>query len=63
MAIGNAETTKANSKVSGDSVLSIKLKDGKYLVAISDGMGSGEEARQSSNKALKMLENLLVSGF
>jgi len=26
-------------------------------------MGSGEEARQSSNKALKMLENLLLSGF
>ena len=63
MAIGNSETTKTNSKTSGDSFLSIKLKDGKYLVALSDGMGSGEEARQSSNKALKMLENLLLSGF
>ena len=63
MAIGNSETTKTNSKISGDSFLSIKLKDGKYLVALSDGMGSGEEARQSSNKALKMLENLLLSGF
>lgn len=63
MAIGNSETTKTNSTTSGDSFLSIKLKDGKYLVALSDGMGSGEEARQSSNKALKMLENLLLSGF
>ena len=63
MAIGNSETTKTNSRISGDSFLSIKLKDGKYLVALSDGMGSGEEARQSSNKALKMLENLLLSGF
>ena len=26
-------------------------------------MGSGKEARQSSDKALKMLENLLLSGF
>lgn len=63
MAIGNSEVTKNNSTVSGDSVLNIRLKDGKYLVALSDGMGSGSEARQSSNKALKMLENLLLSGF
>lgn len=63
MAIGNSEITKSNSDISGDSFLSVKLKDGKYLVALSDGMGSGEDARQSSNKALKMLENLLLSGF
>ncbi len=63
MAIGNSEITKNSSNVSGDSILNIRLKDGKYLVAISDGMGSGEEAKQSSSKALKMLENLLVSGF
>ena len=63
MAIGNAEDVKKNSIVSGDSILNIRLKDGKYLIALSDGMGSGEDARQSSNKALKMLENLLLSGF
>lgn len=63
MAIANVETTKSNSNISGDSVLNIRLKDGKYLVALSDGMGSGDEAKQSSNKALKMLENLLLSGF
>lgn len=63
MAIGNAEITKSDSSISGDSLLNIRLKDGKYLVALSDGMGSGSEARQSSNKALKMLENLLLSGF
>lgn len=63
MAIGNAETTKSESDISGDSLLNIRLKDGKYLVALSDGMGSGNDARQSSNKALKMLENLLLSGF
>ena len=63
MAIGNAETTKSDSDISGDNLLSIRLKDGKYLVALSDGMGSGNDARQSSNKALKMLENLLLSGF
>lgn len=63
MAIGNSETIKSDSNISGDNLLNIRLKDGKYLVALSDGMGSGKEASQSSNKALKMLENLLLSGF
>lgn len=63
MAIGNSEIVKNNSEISGDSILNIRLKDGKYLVALSDGMGSGKEAKQSSTKALKMLENLLLSGF
>ncbi len=63
MAMGRAETIKSRSKVSGDSTLIVRLKDGKYLVAISDGMGSGEEAKASSSDALKLLENLLLSGF
>ena len=63
MAIGMAETAKTKSEISGDAMLNIRLKDGKYLIAISDGMGTGNKARQSSNGALKMLENLLLSGF
>ncbi len=63
MAIGSGETIKSKSQVSGDSTLNIRLKDGKYLVAISDGMGSGQEAKKSSTQALRMLENLLLSGF
>ena len=63
MAIGIEETTKSKSEISGDSILNIRLKDGKYLVAISDGMGTGKEARKSSTQALKLLENLLLSGF
>lgn len=63
MAIGTAETTKSGSEQSGDCILNVRLKDGKYLVAISDGMGTGTKARQSSTQALRMLENLLLSGF
>ena len=54
---------KSKSEQSGDAMLNIRLKDGKQLLAISDGMGSGKEAKQSSLKALRMLENLLLSGF
>ena len=63
MALGKSENIKNNSKISGDSNLTIRLKDGKYLIAISDGMGSGKKAKESSQKALKLLENLLLSGF
>ncbi len=63
MAMGTAETTKNKSELSGDAMLNIRLKDGKYLVAISDGMGTGIKARQSSTQSLRMLENLLLSGF
>lgn len=63
MAFGKAETVKNNSTVSGDSMLNIRLKDGKYLVAISDGMGSGKDAKDSSSQCIRMLENLLQSGF
>lgn len=63
MAIGKSEAIKTKSETSGDSNLSIRLKDGKYLVAISDGMGSGKDARISSTQALRLLENLLLSGF
>ena len=63
MAIGTAENCKSQSTISGDEILNLRLKDGKYLVALSDGMGSGEKAKESSSQALKALENLLVSGF
>ncbi len=61
--IANSEATKSQSEESGDSMISVKLKDGNYLVALSDGMGTGREAKKSSSKALKMLERLLLSGF
>ena len=63
MAMGTGEAMKSQSEQSGDAMLNIRLKDGKQLLAISDGMGSGKEAKQSSLKALRMLENLLLSGF
>ena len=63
MAIGTASKNKDKQEVSGDNMISTKLKDGKYLVAISDGMGSGEKANQSSIQALNMLESLLLTGF
>lgn len=61
--VGIAKAKKKNSPVSGDTCIQTKLGDGKYLLALSDGMGSGPEARKSSKIAIKMLERLLTSGF
>ncbi|MDR0978489.1 MAG: SpoIIE family protein phosphatase [Lachnospiraceae bacterium] len=61
--IGSSRTTKNGSQVSGDSSTQIKLHDGKYMMAISDGMGSGPDAKKSSSSAIRMLERLLTTGF
>ena len=61
--VGTAKSTKADSPVSGDSSLETRLDDGKYLLALSDGMGSGPDAMKSSKIAMKMLERLLTAGF
>lgn len=61
--IGVAKAKKDGSPVSGDTYLNTKLEDGKDLIAISDGMGSGPKAKESSNIAVKLLKRLLLSGF
>ena len=38
--IASAKVTKSKSEVSGDTSIQTKLHDGKFMMAISDGMGS-----------------------
>ena len=61
--IGMALATKNQSEVSGDSNIKTRLNDGKYMIAISDGMGSGKEAKKSSSTVIQMLKRLLTTGF
>ena len=61
--VGSARITKDGSEVSGDCSLQIKLADGKYLLAISDGMGSGERARNLSKITLRLIKQMLSAGF
>lgn len=63
MAIGTGETTKSQSELSGDAMLNMRLKDGKYLVAISDGMGTGTKARQSSTRSIKDVRKSVTIWF
>ncbi|MBQ7411101.1 MAG: SpoIIE family protein phosphatase [Clostridia bacterium] len=61
--VGSSKITKENSEVSGDCSLQIKLADGKYLLAIADGMGSGEKARECSKITLRLMKQMLSAGF
>jgi len=55
--------TKDGEKVSGDSFISIPLAKSGHLFAISDGMGSGEEASNASKTTLSLLKRFFEAGF
>lgn len=49
--------------VSGDTYASVDLDNGRFAVAVSDGMGNGERAQKESKAALELLKKLLKAGF
>ena len=63
MQVGSSKIAKNDSELSGDSNLQMRLDDGKYILAISDGMGSGELAKENSRIVVKKLKSLLENGF
>ncbi len=60
---GVAGAAKGGDLLSGDSFTAVELGNGKFAVALSDGMGNGERARQESSTALTILQQLLQSGM
>lgn len=60
---GVAKIGKGCANISGDSFSMMELPAGRQAVALSDGMGSGEEAFRESAMVVEMLEELLEAGF
>lgn len=58
-----ARECKSGEKYNGDSYSFEKLKDGTYMMIISDGMGSGPEAGQESKAAVELIEKFTEAGF
>lgn len=56
-AFGLAACPKEGEIASGDTHSIMKIDERRFLVALSDGMGSGEEARKVSDKTLTLLES------
>lgn len=60
---GVARVSKENGCICGDSYTMMALQDGKYMMALSDGMGSGERAAKESTATITLLEQLMEAGF
>lgn len=60
---GIAGAAKGGALLSGDSFSVMELSNGKYALAVSDGMGNGERANLESRSALDILQQLLQSGI
>lgn len=53
----------AKEEVSGDVYSFMEVEEGKYLLALADGMGSGKLASEESTATIELLENFMDSGF
>lgn len=60
---GAANAAKGGGLVSGDSFTTIELGAGKFAMAISDGMGNGNRAREESMETLRLLQQILQTGI
>lgn len=54
---------KDGEEYNGDSYTCVNLPDGSYMTIISDGMGSGPQARKESSAAVELIEKFTKSGF
>lgn len=60
---GTASSSKNGETVSGDNFSCADLAEGRYLMGIVDGMGSGEMANEESEEVIELLEELIRTGF
>ncbi len=56
-AFGVASMKKSGETASGDTHSVIKIDESKFMVALSDGMGSGEYAKRVSESTISLLES------
>jgi len=54
---------KHGEKQNGDSYSFGKMKDGNYMVIISDGMGYGPQAKRESKAVVDLIEKFTVAGL
>ncbi len=60
---GVACVPKEGMSVSGDAHLTKALKDSRYLMMVSDGMGSGENAAKESGAVVSLMEDFYGAGL
>lgn len=58
-----ARLPKRGGHISGDSFEALPLSEGRFLMALSDGMGVGRDAAAQSKQCVRILHQLLDAGF
>lgn len=58
-----ASETKTGSAASGDSHSAMMLSGDKFMFALCDGMGSGEQAKSICETSMSLIENFYKAGF
>jgi len=60
---GIAQIAKAMNTTCGDSYSVLNITSERTLMAVCDGMGSGEHAKKASTLAMSLVENFYKAGF
>ena len=60
---GSASISKSGNLRNGDAHSLIKVDNGKYIVSLCDGIGSGEKAQRISSLSISLIENFYKAGF
>lgn len=63
IAFGSSVTKEFGSKDCGDNFIISPIDSGKYLISLSDGMGSGTRAKNISKLTTELVENFYKAGF
>lgn len=60
---GVARLVKDGASISGDNFSFLEQEDGRLVMSLSDGMGSGARACKESELAIELIEKFLEAGF
>ena len=63
LVFGNASVSKNGLLKNGDAHSLIKIDNGKYILSLCDGIGSGEKAQKISSLSITLIENFYRAGF
>ena len=61
--VGRADAAAENGAVCGDTTWTGMLMDGRFLAALSDGMGHGQRAALSSRQTVELMRLCLDAGY
>ena len=63
LVFGSSSCSKNGIYKNGDVHSLIKIDNGRYMLALCDGMGSGEKAKKISSLTVSLIENFYKAGF